>query len=238
QEFDEYFSRAEEYRSLVDSAERAEKRVGYVRGSYSNPSHPDVLAAQRKADDARREADDYRTKKKLELTRQVQNYNRKTIDAEIEKATADLSSRDLARRLMRQQIDATPPPIEPIRTVSGNATIHEKNPAEYDLDESGLVYAIGTYEDLLKRHNQQFVETQAQKPRVDEWQKAAVPIKKEMKKQIVGTLFAVLMGFAAVGACITMYENKVNRLFGVQDLTKDPSMHLIGTLPETSRPDA
>jgi capsular exopolysaccharide synthesis family protein len=238
QEFEEYFSKDLEYRSMLDRAEHTEKTVSSFRGSYANPEHPDVLAMQRKAEKARREADEYRAKKKTELTRQVQDYNRKTLDGEIEKATMDLSSRDLARRLLRQQIDATPPPIEPMRTVTGNTTIHEKNPADYDMDESSLIYAINTYEDLLKRQNQQSVEIQAAKPRVDEWQKASVPIKKEMKKQVLGTLFAFLMGFAVVGGCITLYENKVNRLFGAQDLAKDPALHVIGTLPEITGSDA
>jgi capsular exopolysaccharide synthesis family protein len=238
QEFEDYFSRDPDYRPLLDAAERSTKHVSYMRGSYASPTHPDVLAAQSKADGAKREAEDYRNKKKVELTKQVQAYNRKQLDGEIEKAAADLSSRDLARRMLRQQIEATPPPIETLRSIPGGPTIHEKNPADYDIDESSLVYAITTYEDLLKRQNQQTVEIQAAKPRVDEWQKASVPIKKEMKKQLVGTLFAVLMGFGAVGACITLYENKVNRLFGARDLTSDPSLHLIGTLPEISGHDA
>jgi succinoglycan biosynthesis transport protein ExoP len=237
-EFDEYFSRDGDLRNLTDKAERAAKNAVYIRGIYTNKSNPDVLDAQEKADDARKAVDDYKTAKKLELIRQVQNVNRRALDNEIEKATAELSARDLGRLMLRQQIETTPPPLEPIRTVSNNVTIHEKNPADYDLDESSLMYAITTYEQLLDRQNKQTVEIQASKPRVDEWQKAAVPIKKEMKKQIAGTLFAVLLGFGAVGGCITLYENKVSRLFGSQELAKNPAMNVIGTLPEIGGHDA
>src|SRR5437899_4169928 len=58
-----------------------------------------------------------------------------------------------------------------------------------------------------------------------------------MKKQIVFTGFAALLGFLAVGACITLYENKVNRLFGSQELSQNPALHVIGVLPEISAGD-
>src|SRR5262249_23008143 len=79
---------------------------------------------------------------------------------------------------------------------------------------------------------------QASRPRVDEWQKAAVPIKKEMKKQIVFTAFAGLLGFLLIGAGITLYEGRINRLFGSRELANNPSLNMIGTLPEIGASDA
>jgi capsular exopolysaccharide synthesis family protein len=69
-------------------------------------------------------------------------------------------------------------------------------------------------------------------------QGASVPIKKEMKKQIFGTALAGLLGFVLVGACITLYESRVMRLFGSRDLNANPSMNLISTLPEISASEA
>jgi succinoglycan biosynthesis transport protein ExoP len=232
---DEYLDKDQQYQLLKDKAERAEKRFKFMKSSYASASDPNVLDVQQKMDEAKNDAEDYKRTKKTELVRQVQNYNRRVFDAEIEKAEADVAAKDMWRKTLKQQVDSTAVPRE--MQING-VTIRDKSPADYDMDESSLIYAIGTYEDLLKRQNQQSAEIQASRPRVDEWQKASVPIKKDMKKQIVFTGFGALVGFALIGACITLYEAKVNRLFGANQFARDSSINVIGSLPEISGADA
>jgi capsular exopolysaccharide synthesis family protein len=234
---DDYLSKDQDFQLLKQKAERAEKHFKFMKNSYASPTDPNVLDCKEKCDAANVAVEDYKRTKKTELVRQVQSYNRRVYDAEIEKAEADLAVKDTLRKTFKQQLDSTTVPRERDVVVNGT-TIHDKSPADYDMDESSLIYAIGTFEDLLKRQNQQSVEIQASKPRVDEWQRASVPIKKEMKKQIVFTGFATLLGFAIVGAFITLYEMKVNRLFGAREIQRDSAINVIGVLPEISGADA
>jgi succinoglycan biosynthesis transport protein ExoP len=237
QEVEEALTRDPQLRVLTQKAEHLEKQLRYLRGSYADPDHPDVLAVAARWKSAQDEVEEYRRRQSNEFIRQYQAILRKSLEAEIDKANVDVSLRDSARQLLKQQLEnVAPPPVELVAH-HGTTVTREKDPAEYDLDESSLVYAINTYEDLLRRQNQQSVEVQASKPRVRIWQKASVPIKREMKKQIALTLAAAFFGFVVVGAGIVLYEGRVQRMFSSRDIVTN-GMALLGTLPEISGADS
>jgi capsular exopolysaccharide synthesis family protein len=237
QEIDEALSRDATWRDFSQKAERLERQLHVMRGSYTDPNHPDVRAVAARWQKAREEAEDYRRRQTTELIRQYQASLRKALEAEVEKASAEVSLRDSARQLLKQQLETFSPPAVELVAHQTPAGVREKDPATYDLDESGLVYAINTYEDLLRRQNQQSVEVQASKPRVRIWQKASVPIKREMKKQVVFTIAAALLGFVLVGAGVVVYEGQVRRLFSA-DQIRARDLPLLGTLPAIGRADS
>ena len=75
--------------------------------------------------------------------------------------------------------------------------------------------------------------------RVQSLQKAAVPMKRESKKQLLGTAAAALIGFALVGLGVIGYESRVRRAMTVADVQKatlgpDPRGHPRG--PHRHRP--
>lgn len=67
--------------------------------------------------------------------------------------------------------------------------------------------------------------------RVQSVQLAAVPMKKEMKKQLMGTIFAAFMGFALVGLGVILFESKVRRVLSFQEVRQNSQAPILGVIP-------
>jgi capsular exopolysaccharide synthesis family protein len=67
--------------------------------------------------------------------------------------------------------------------------------------------------------------------RVQSFQKAAVPMKREVKKQWLGTAAAGLIGFLMVGLGVVAYESRVRRALTVADVQKATLGPVIGAIP-------
>jgi Mrp family chromosome partitioning ATPase/capsular polysaccharide biosynthesis protein len=232
-ELDAALERDPEFKDLTFRVEKAKQFAQTMANVYANSSHPDVRNAREKLVTAQTAVEDFRRNRKTELSRELQQFNKRQLQDALEKASGEVQARNLLRQTVKRQLETMPPPTK--ETIAG---VKEKSPTDYDTDESGLVYAIGIYEEVLKKLNVMSVDQQNAQPRVTEWQKASIPIKKEIKKQLIGTGFAGLLGFMMVGACITMYEGRVRRLYGSKELSNNPSLNLLGVLPEMSSMDA
>src|SRR5262249_34259739 len=71
--------------------------------------------------------------------------------------------------------------------------------------------------------------------RVQVYQRAEVPTKSEMKKQLAVTGFAGFAGLGLVGGCVTLYELRRKRVYG----PKDPlfrRLSLLGSVPDYELP--
>ncbi len=232
-ELEAALERDPEFKDLTFRVEKAKQFAQSMTNVYANPAHPDVRNAREKLVTAQTAVEDYRRKRKTDLSRELQQFNKRQLQDALEKSSGEVQARILLRQTVKRQLETMPPPGKD--TMAG---VKEKSPTDYDTDESGLVYAIGIYEEVLKKLNVMSVDQQNAQPRVTEWQKASIPIKKEIKKQLIGTGFAGLLGFMLVGACITMYEGRVRRLYGSKDLAHNPALNLLGVLPEMSLADA
>lgn len=62
-------------------------------------------------------------------------------------------------------------------------------------------------------------------------QEAAVPMKREMKKQLLGTAAACLFGFALVGLGVVAFESRVRRTMSLADVQKTTLGPIIGAIP-------
>lgn len=221
-----------DYKDLVAKVERTEQFAETLRNVYASPTHADVKDAEKKAATAKTAVEDFKRKRKTDASREFQQANRRQLQDAVDKAAAEVQARNLLRQTIKKQLEGVPPPKDSIQAA------RDKSPTDYDTDESSLLFAIGIYEEVLKKLNVMAVDQQNAQPRVIELQKASVPIKKEMKKQVIGTAFAALFGFMLIGACITMYEGRIKRLFGSRDLSGNPALNLIGVLPEIGSSDA
>jgi capsular exopolysaccharide synthesis family protein len=68
-------------------------------------------------------------------------------------------------------------------------------------------------------------------PRVMPIQEAAVPMKREMKKQLLGTIAAAIFGFGLVGLGVVGYESRVRRALSLADVQKATLGPVIGAIP-------
>jgi polysaccharide biosynthesis transport protein len=85
-------------------------------------------------------------------------------------------------------------------------------------------------EGLIRERNLLHIELNAP-ARVIPIQEAAVPMKREMKKQLLGTIGAGLIGFALVGLGVVGYESRVRRTMSVADVQKATLGPVIGAIP-------
>jgi receptor protein-tyrosine kinase len=74
--------------------------------------------------------------------------------------------------------------------------------------------------------------------RVSLYQRAEVPHKREMKKQIAVTGVAALFGLGLIGGLITLGEVRRQRVFGPSDPLFKQALPLLGCLPEHGAPPA
>jgi capsular exopolysaccharide synthesis family protein len=68
-------------------------------------------------------------------------------------------------------------------------------------------------------------------PRVRDFQRASVPTKRELKKQILGAVIAGLLGFGLVGMCVVFYEARVRRAMSLAEVQKNLLGPIVGVLP-------
>ncbi|HEX3152700.1 MAG TPA: hypothetical protein VHR66_31800 [Gemmataceae bacterium] len=67
--------------------------------------------------------------------------------------------------------------------------------------------------------------------RAQRWQKAAVPMKREIRKQLLGTIAAGLIGFVLVGLGVVAYESRIRRVISVADVQKATLGPILGAIP-------
>ncbi len=67
--------------------------------------------------------------------------------------------------------------------------------------------------------------------RVQSLQKAAVPMKREVKKQLLGTIAAGFIGFLLVGLGVVAHESRVRRTMSVADVQKATLGPIVGAIP-------
>jgi capsular exopolysaccharide synthesis family protein len=224
-EIDELLDRDPNYKELTFRAERARKQAEDLKSITTRFPNADYDNAVERASTATAAAEDYRRELKTRVTRDMQRNTKGELlkrikEVRFEAMALETRSKELAA------VIATIPPF--VQESPLSAPVFTYDPAKSD-----MIHSAKTMEMILDRINLLKVEVQAP-PRVRELQQASVPIKKEMKKQLLGTGFAAILGIALVGAGITLFERKVNRLFSSKDVGGTASMNVIGTLPDLS----
>ena len=84
--------------------------------------------------------------------------------------------------------------------------------------------------DMIHKASQLSLEVAAP-PRVREVQEAAVPVKREAKKQILAVLAAGLAGLGLTGLCVGLFEGRKRRIYGLDDALAACPGPALGVLP-------
>lgn len=225
QEIDEILERDLNYKELLFRAERAQKQASQLKEVVTRFPNADYDAALEKAKTSQAAAEDYRRELKTRISRDMQRVGKADLLKRIRETRLEVLALETRAKELTAIIAALPP------IVNENPAAPAAPVFTYDPQTRDMIHSAKTMEMILDRINLLKVEVQAP-PRVRELQKASVPIKKEMKKQILGTGFAAIFGFALVGAGITLFERRVNRLFSSRDLGGATALNVIGTLPD------
>jgi capsular exopolysaccharide synthesis family protein len=231
QEMENFLANDEEFKYLQQRVKAAEKKAGYLKAVVTDPKNADYQDALETVKKRQQEVEDYRRKLKGEKARLLQAMSRRELDGKLDEARTVAMAQDLRVRMLKAQLAN----VEPMKEVilANNRTLTDIT--SLSPEETALMQMTDVYQLLLRKINLMNIETQTS-PRVTVVQQASVPIKREMKKQLFGTGLGGLMGFAMIGACITLFENRVRRVFSSRDVSANPNVNMLGLLPEiTSR---
>jgi capsular exopolysaccharide synthesis family protein len=225
QDLDDWLNHDGKYLDLVQRAENKQKYEAYLRRVGTDLNSADYQNAARAAEAAKAAVEEYKRKAKTDLSRQMQRAARGEIEKKVDEKFGDVQAWDIRAKRLKSDL-ANLPKLPPLA-----AGPNGKSPDEFDTTISDIVELEKTIERILNRINVLRVDVQSL-ARVQIIQRASVPIKRDMKKQLFGTAFGVLFGFALIGGCITLYENRQQRIFRSKELTSNPALNIIGVLPE------
>jgi Mrp family chromosome partitioning ATPase len=100
----------------------------------------------------------------------------------------------------------------------------------YRPDDSDLMSTDGIYRRLV----QQFYVSQMElhsPARVRPLQAGSAPTQKETKKQIIGTIFAALMGFGLIALGVVAFESSAKRVSSLTDAKTATPLPIVGVIP-------
>jgi Mrp family chromosome partitioning ATPase/uncharacterized protein involved in exopolysaccharide biosynthesis len=100
----------------------------------------------------------------------------------------------------------------------------------YRPELSDLDSTDGIYRRLVQQYYLTRLELDSP-PRVRVIQSASTPIQRDMKKQIVGTVFAGLMGFVLVAFGVIAVETATQRVSALQDVRQATTLPVVGVIP-------
>ena len=193
----------------------------------SNPNADRILRAKAQAEAAEKQwlkARDERARS-LETARRQEEANKLfALLDKVQRDVRNLQEREKATRAQletaRRELSEIPP--EPIKQ-------EQKGPVV-----DPVVTDLLTHDDMYRRLTAQLIGLGFEldsPPRVRKLQDASVPMQKDSKKQLLGTLVAGLMGFGLIGLGVVGYESAVRRVSSLSELTSSSTTAVVGVIP-------
>lgn len=188
----------------------------------ADPKHPVVTAKQKRLDQITHERDTLRNARIKEL-KGLQSGGNRSPD-ELERLNAAI----IMLSVRKEQAEKLAEEMQKI--VDAPVGSNERPPDFYLVD---MKEREGIIKGMIDKANQLRVEVTAP-PRV-RLIPAAVPVKKEMKKQYLGTVAAGLIGFALVGFLVVAYEARINRALSLSEVQQTTLGPILGVIPSSGR---
>lgn len=213
---------------LARKIESLTNRVDYLIKLSNDPMLGSVVELRQKIADAEKERDEFKKERVAEMQKSQIPIIEKKLKSDLERCKSALGQFATQKEKMVEAIE------EYQKSLGQNGMPGEILPdwLRVDVRERSKIIT-----EMLDKANLLRLEINAP-PRVRDFQRAAVPMKKEMKKQILGTVLAGLMGFALVGLSVVLYESRVRRALTLTDVQKAVIGPIAGVLPLRLGPKA
>jgi len=222
-----------EYLQAFAESARIRKDFKHLRDAVIDPSSPRVVELGRKLE--RSEID---AKKLLdEKAKAVEMAKRKQAFQELSQ-TANFAQNGITKLTeekkiaVRQLADANKQLAEttfPANDVHGNP-IKREGPIK--ITPADVDYL--THEKLYERVTAQLIAADYDlnmPKRVTVIQNASTPVQRDTKKQIIGTVFAGLMGFFLVGAFVVAYESRARKVSSLGEMKSACATPVVSVIP-------
>jgi polysaccharide biosynthesis transport protein len=198
-----------------------QRQVAHLLDLNDDPTNAGVVELKRKIADAAKERDRVRQERVAEFQRAQAQETARRAQADEERVDAELASLKLVQDKTRTEVK------EYEAWVKKNLPEGDEPKDFTKVDTKNRASII---EGLMNTANLLRLELSAP-TRVQSLQKAAVPMKRESKKQLLGTAAAALIGFVLVGLGVVGYESRVRRAMSVADVQKATLGPILGAVP-------
>jgi polysaccharide biosynthesis transport protein len=206
------------------------KQVGQMQAKLTymlklNPdeTNPGARDLKQKISEAAQEKDRLRKERVEEFQRTQLAEVGRTLQRDDERIDADLIAVKIVEERVREEIKTYEAKLAKILPDVG------EGPKDFGQVDSRSQTEIVS--GMMNRKNLLELEISAPR-RVVDVQPAAVPMKRESKKQLMGTAAAFLIGFALVGLGVVGYEARVRRAMTVADVQKATLGPILGAIPQ------
>jgi polysaccharide biosynthesis transport protein len=212
-------------RELTGQLDKLQTRIDYfIQELGADPEHAAVKNLRQKAAETKEQRDALRKAKMTELSKG-------TTQTAVGRFQQELHDSKVALASLTTRKEQTEKLIEEYQAIVDNPITAEDKPLNFPLvdikERERITQGMIDKANLLRQE----INAPA---RVREAQRAAVPLKKEMKKQLLGTVAAGLFGFALVGLCVVGYESRVQRALSLADVQKATLGPVVGVVPSSA----
>jgi Mrp family chromosome partitioning ATPase/capsular polysaccharide biosynthesis protein len=213
---------------LKKDAEKEWKNYNFKRSVSQNPDSAEVrhlLAAAKKADDAHEKL---RLQKAHDAEQIRRNGQGKDLIEQYKQAMRAMQAARERQRVARvllqgvqKELSLMPPP---------DAKEKEKGP-QVDLQHTEIATLDAMYSRVTAQHIGLDLELKGAISRVTKRQDASTPLQKDTKKQVLGTVFAGLMGFGLIGLGVVAHETRVRKVSSLGELRATGPTAVVGVVP-------
>lgn len=211
-----------------------------AKGTYQgwngigNPNAPGMIDARRAMNDAEAEWKKLRDEKAraIEGTRQMEAAKQirdKGIEVEREHNRLVAQQKDIKERLAKTTDLMLKLPLTSDKP-GGELRLAGHKEKDYNPQETALHMQDGIFARLVSQFHLFKLELDSP-ARVRELQGASQPTQKDIRKQILGTVFAGLMGYALVALGVVAFETVGKRVSSLADLKGSAQAGVIGVIP-------
>lgn len=198
-----------------------QRQVAHLLELNNDPSNPGVRELQRKIAAAGKDREAVRRERLAEFQQAHGQDAARKLRADEEKLDAELASLKIVQEKTRSEMKEYEAKLAKILPEADGPKDFTK------VDTRQRAEIIGG---MMEKANLLRLELSAPS-RVYSFQKAAVPMKRESKKQLLGTAAAALIGVALVGLGVVGYESRVRRAMTLADVQKATLGPIIGAIP-------
>ncbi len=203
-----------------------QSRIDYLIKASGDEKLPSVLELKQKIAEANQRKAEFKKERVEEYQKAQLPLVEKKLKADLEKAKAAIVQLGVQKQRFEDGI------VEMQKSLGQFGSMADLPPDFQKVDVRERAKIIT---EMLDKANLLRLEVSAP-PRVRDFQRASVPLKRELKKPILGAVVAGLLGFAIVGLCVIFYEGRVRRAMSLADVQKTVLGPIVGVLPAQSEP--
>ena len=220
-----------EYLKAAAEAAKLKRDYGHKLNSLNEPNSPEMFAMGRRVEQAEIDAKKVLDSKVKALELQQRKPAIEGVSQAINLAHNAVVKLTEEKKIAVHQLELANRELAETNFPGGDAkaALAKK---DSNLQEPAVVDYL-THENLYSRVTAQLIaaELDASQERVKLQQEATRPMQKDTKKQIIGTIFAGLMGFVLVGAFVVAYESRARRVSSLGEMKTACATPVVAVIP-------